>query len=153
MVSIHSEILLFLILPRGGWDRAKKTEDSQGQRERLPLLGLGGDRSPSEDPNSPSWLALGLFRIRLKEAEILPSGGTFPGIHKCLICKQTLICLLEVPLSRLELCQPGEVTVSERSTAGAMAEPLSHAATGERSRRGSPHAASPGRLSLSMKLL
>lgn len=41
----------------------------------------------------------------VSSGQILPCGGSFPGIHKFLICKQTLICLA-VLLSRLELCQP-----------------------------------------------
>lgn len=79
-------VLHFLMPPLGGWDRVKKYEDGQGQRERLPLLGLGGNRSPPEDPGSASWLACGLFRTRLKEAEI-SQGFTNAS------CKRAPFCL------------------------------------------------------------
>jgi len=64
--------------PWGGWDRAKKHEKRQGQRDQLAMLGVEGDSSPSDDHSSPSWLALGFFRTRLKEAEIFAFRRVFP---------------------------------------------------------------------------
>lgn len=84
--------------------------------------------------------------------DFLPSRESFPRIHNCLICKQTLI-YLEVLLSPLELCQPRDVTVSKQNAAGAIAELLLRAVMDEHSRTGNPNAASRDTLSLPIKLL